>query len=419
MVVFRKGEHKITDEGFNKVLPCANYCLLSFNENKIWVKDTIKMFNSIAFSIFMIAPAMFLYHYYIELFNIYEHYAPSVENPKSIFMFQLHYIPRFFFDGDYFNLIIELSIYVIIFLIVKSLFRRYSTPITFNRNNELVYFKVKGKVWFAPWTSMRIKLWRRQAPGKVMVEQVPAVRLFHLKADGSLERKFFPVGGFRGPLVPDEAHDMSLSFTHWLKLFMAGHGKDLDKPVIAKSTWRERLFLLRGPKAEPIDLLDNVLALLEKVTESGALNKAINAEPKAIAPPTPEEVLIENMGKLKNNMPAHDPDEYAQILVNYVACYEQQHGAINWADKAASIEALKQSLNTFKDNKDQSLWLGRVTEALERNIMQPLTANITPFRNEYKRFDLVAIECDAEKYQSFIEVWYNAYAHASSNTALV
>jgi hypothetical protein len=212
---------------------------------------------------------------------------------------------------------------------------------------------------------------------------------------------------------------MSLSFAHWLKLFMAGHGQELDKPVIAKSTWRERLFLLRGPKPEPSDLLENVLALMEKVTDSGALQTALKAEPKTIAPPTPEEVLIENMGKLKKNIPAHDPDEYAQILVNYVACYEQQYGVINWSDKASSINALKQSLNTFKDNKDESLWLGRVTEAQERNIMQPLTANITPFRNEYNRFDLVAIERDPEKYQSFLEVWYNAYAHASSNTVLV
>jgi hypothetical protein len=219
--------------------------------------------------------------------------------------------------------------------------------------------------------------------------------------------------------VPDEAHDMSLSFAHWLKLFMAGHGQELDKPVIAKSTWRERLFLLRGPKPEPSDLLENVLTLLEKVTESGALQKALKAEPNTIAPPTPEEVLIENMGKLKKNIPAHDPAEYAQILVNYVACYEQQHGTINWSDKAASINALKQSLNTFKDNKDQSQWLARVAEAQERNIIQPLLINIRPFRNAYKRFDLVAIERDSEKYKSFIEVWYNAYAHASSNTVLV
>jgi hypothetical protein len=419
MVVFRKGEHEITDEGFNKALPCADYCLMDSNKKSIRVKNTLSIFNIIAFPLLIGAPLFFVFKYYQKKLDSYESYFEYNENPDGFIIYLLNFISSYYSRGLYINLVMYIVAFLVIILTIYWLLKNKHSMFTFSSIDNLVYIEIKGKVWFAPWASMRIKLWRRQAPGKVMVEQVPAVRLFHLKADGSLERKFFPVGGFRGPLVPDEAHDMSLSFAHWLKLFMAGHGKDLDKPVIAKSTWRERLFLLRSPKAEPIDLLDNVLAFLEKVTESGALKKAINAEPKTIAPPTPEEVLIENMGKLKNNIPAHDPDEYAQILVNYVACYEQQHGAINWEDKTASIEALKQSLHIFEDSKDQSQWLARVTEAQDRNIMQPLTANITPFRNEYKRFDLVAIERDIDKYQSFLEVWYNAYAHASSNTALV
>jgi hypothetical protein len=418
MVVYRKGEHKISESVFNHALPCSNYCLLKYNKEAAKVKNTLKIYNSIAAPILLLAPCIFVYLYFSESLHSYGSYVENNKDPDSFIIYFFSYIPYYLKSGLYFDLIGQLLVLFVIYLVIKSAFRNYPEPIIFHQENKIVYFKIKGTIWFAPWASMRIKLWRRQAPGKVMVEQVPAVRLFHLKADGSLERKFFPVGGFRGPLVPDDAHDMSLSFTHWLKLFMAGHGQELDKPVIAKSTWRERLFLLRGPKPEPSDLLENVLALMEKVTDSGALQTALKAEPKTIAPPTPEEVLIENMGKLKKNIPAHDPAEYAQILVNYVACYEQQNGAINWSDKASSINALKQSLNTFKDNKDESLWLGRVTEAQERNIMQPLTANITPFRNEYNRFDLVAIERDPEKYQSFIEVWYNAYAEASGNVVV-
>ncbi|EPJ45068.1 MAG: hypothetical protein OFPII_30380 [Osedax symbiont Rs1] len=415
MVVYRKGEHDIFDESFNNSLPCADYCLLSFNKSNLRVKNTISIFNIIVFPLLIGVPLYFVFKYYQKKIDSYESYFEYNDNPDGLIIYLLNFIPSYFSRGLYINLFMYIVAFFVIIFSICWLLKNKHSLFSFNSIHSLVYFKNKGKIWFAPWQTMRIRLWRRQAPGKVMVEQVPAVRLFHLKSDGSLERRFFPVGGFRGPLVPDEAHDMSLSFAHWLKLFMAGHGKELDKPVIAKSTWRERLFLLRGPKPEPSDLLDNVISLLEKVTDSGALQKALDAEPETIAPPTPEQVLIENMGKLKDTIPAHDPDEYAQILINYVACYEQQHGAINWSDKAASIDALKQSLHIYQDNKDQSQWLARVTEAHERNIMRPLKANIAPFRNEYQRFDLVAIERDLDKYQSFIEAWYNAYAKAPSN----
>ena len=413
MSYFIKSEHELSDKSFNHALPSADYCLYFKSEEKVKLKDTLKILNIVVFPIIMIAPVMWIYFYFEGVFNSYSAHVRNYENPDSFIGFYFGLIPRYFELNWYWSILDYIVVFSIIFLILHWGAKKKETALIVDKRLGLVFCQRGRKTWFAPWGSMRVKLWRRAGPQGAMLEQLPALRLFRLKPDGTLERKFFPVGGFRGPKVPHECHDMSLSFAHWLKLYMSGKSDLLDEPIIAKSNWREYLFLFRGPKPEPVGLADKVCTMIKELEETGVLAKTLAEEPETVPAPTPEEVLIENMGKLKDTIPAHNPDDYAEMLINCTAQYEEEHGAIDWQDKQKSIAAIKTSLQSFQDSGDTESWQSRVEQAKQRDVFTQLSENIAPFRNTHKRFDLVAVERDPEQYQKFLEAWAGAYQSAN------
>ncbi len=409
MSVFIKSEYKISDKSFNHALPSADYCLYTCTKSKLKIKDTLKIFNIVFFPILTLAPMIWVYNYVESKLRTYQSYVNRHEDPKSILEFYVDLIQHYLSIGKYDYIIQYVMLFLFLFLTIRWLIKRKETSYTIDKEKQIVYCQRGRKIWFAPWNSMRVKLWRRAGPQGAMLEQLPALRLFRLKPNGSLERKFFPVGGFRGPKVPDECHDMSLGFAHWLKLYMAGNSDLLDEPIIAKSNWREYLFLFRGPKPEPAGLADKVCTMIKDLEASGVLATTLAAEPETVPAPTPEEVLIENMGKLKDTIPAHNPDDYAEMLINCTAQYETEQGVIEWDQQDSSITALEQSLKNFNDSGDSELWQSRVEQAKQRGVFTLLSENIAPFRNAHQRFDLVTIERDSEQYRRFLIAWAKAY----------
>ncbi len=409
MSVFIKAEYKLSDKSFKHALPCSDYCLYKYEKNRLILKDTLKIFNIVVFPILILAPLIWVCMYFESKFRSYNTYLRNHDTTESFIEYYLSYIPQFIEEGYYIDLIPYIFVFSMLYIVLRWFVKCKETSFTIDKEKQIIYCQRGRKTWFAPWDSMRVKLWRRAGPQGAMLEQLPALRLFRLKPDGTLERKFFPVGGFRGPKVPHECHDMSLSFAHWLKLYMSGKSDILDEPIIAKSNWREYLFLFRGPKPEPAGLADKVCTMIKELEETGVLAKTLAEEPETVPAPTPEEVLIENMGKLKDTIPAHNPDDYAEMLINCTAQYEEQQGGIDWQDQQKSITAIKAALKSFQDSGDTELWQSRVLQAKQRGVFAPLSANITPFRNAHKRFDLVAIERDPEQYQRFLEAWVDVY----------
>ncbi len=413
MSVFIKSEYKLSDNSFNQAIPCADYCIYWKTVKSIIIKDILKVFNIVLFPILMLVPLFLTFKHLESFYRSYNSYIRRHDDSLSFIEFYLGFINRYLDSQRYEFLIPYLLVFFVLFLTFRWFLKRKETSFTIDKEKQIIYCQRGRKTWFAPWDSMRVKLWRRAGPQGAMLEQLPALRLFRLKPDGSLERKFFPVGGFRGPKVPHECHDMSLSFAHWLKLYMSGKSDLLDEPIIAKSNWREYLFLFRGPKPEPVGLADKVCTMIKELEETGVLAKTLAEEPETVPAPTPEEVLIENMGKLKDTIPAHNPDDYAEMLINCTAQYEEEHGAIDWQDKQKSIAAIKTSLQSFQDSGDTESWQSRVEQAKQRDVFTQLSENIAPFRNTHKRFDLVAVERDPEQYQKFLEAWAGAYQSAN------
>ncbi len=153
-------------------------------------------------------------------------------------------------------------IYIFIFLGLPLLFLytglrlsigRYPTPLRFNKENGLVYFKRYGRVWVTSWDLAHVKLWRfaNVYSAQRVFARGLALRLLSIDRKGEVMIRWEPVSSIDNhKLYFDEAlgGEPTLLYWRWLNAYM--QGEELETPKIGKQGIFEylRLFKYKFPK---------------------------------------------------------------------------------------------------------------------------------------------------------------------------